>query len=204
MLQREPITILGLAYYPVRIILNEWNMYTGLVSRYSKYYEYSINDITNRFHNEDIIDLQRWRRRSQQSQHKLTALSDFISFQLDQEPKQKRWTQVLQDIRYLQRQIEIYSMSLEQMLTVATSMVQILDSRRSITEALHIKRLTYVALVFIPLSWVASLFSMGEGFLPGQEFFWVYFSISVPLVLLVLLLSATPYYKLGHLYRRIK
>ncbi|KLO86860.1 uncharacterized protein Y057_4045 [Fusarium fujikuroi] len=34
-------------------------------------------------------------------------------------------------------------MSLEQMLAVATSMVQILDSRRSIVEALHIKRLTF-------------------------------------------------------------
>ncbi|KAH6963268.1 hypothetical protein DER45DRAFT_582771 [Fusarium avenaceum] len=192
MIQHEPVTILGLAYYPVRIILNEWNMYTSLVSRYSK------------LHNEDVIDLQRWRRRSQQSQHKLTALSDFINFQLDGEPKERRWTQVLQDIRYLQRQIEIYSMSLEQMLAVATSMVQILDSRRSITEALHIKRLTYVALVFIPLSWVASLFSMGEGFLPGQQFFWVYFSIGVPLVVLVLLLSAAPYYKLGHLYKRMK
>jgi Mg2+ and Co2+ transporter CorA len=203
MFQDEPMTILSLAYYPVRIILNEWNIYTSLVSRYSKYYEYSISDITHTLHNDDIIDLQRWRRRSQRSQHKLTALSDFISFQLDEEPKQKRWTQVLQDIRYLQRQIEIYSMSLEQMLTVATSMVQIFDSRRSITEALHIKRLTYVALVFIPLSWVASLFSMGEGFLPGQQFFWVYFSISLPLVVLVLLLSAAPFYKLGQLYKRI-
>ncbi|CVL07282.1 uncharacterized protein FMAN_15370 [Fusarium mangiferae] len=202
MFRDVPVTILGLAYYPVRIILNEWNVYTSLVSRYSKYYEYSISDIAYRLHNDDIIDLQRWRRRSQQSQHKLTALVDFINFHLEEEPKQKRWTLVLQDIRYLQRQIEIYSMSLEQMLAVATSMVQILDSRRSIVEALHIKRLTYVALVFIPLSWVASLFSMGEGFLPGQEFFWIYFCISLPLVVFVLLLSAAPYQKLPKLYKR--
>lgn len=202
MFQQAPVTILSLAYYPVRIILNEWNVYTSLVSRYSKYYEYSISDIAYRLHNDDIIDLQRWCRRSQQSQHKLTALVDFINFQLDEEPKQKRWTLVLQDIRYLQRQIEIYSISLEQMLAVATSMVQILDSRRSIVEALHIKRLTYVALVFIPLSWVASLFSMGEGFSPGQEFFWIYFCISLPLVAFVLILSAAPYHKLRKLYER--
>ncbi|KAH7260881.1 uncharacterized protein BKA55DRAFT_559939 [Fusarium redolens] len=73
-------TILALAYYPVHIILGEWNLYNHLISRYFKYYEYSMNDIAHRLHNDDIIDLQRWRRRSKQSQHKLIALAESIDY----------------------------------------------------------------------------------------------------------------------------
>jgi Mg2+ and Co2+ transporter CorA len=160
-----------------------------------------MNDIAHRLHNDDIIDLQRWRRRSQQSQQKLTVLAEFIDFWQEEEQQKKRWSLVIKDIRHLQRQMELYSLYLEQMVTMSTSMIQILDSRRSIGEAVHVRRLTYVALIFIPLSWVASLFSMGEGFLPGQEFFWVYFAVGLPLVSLVLLLSAAPYYNLGILRR---
>jgi hypothetical protein len=60
-LQASRPTILGLAYYPVHIILNEWNTYTQLIRRYFKYYEYSMSDITHRFHSDDIVDLQQWR-----------------------------------------------------------------------------------------------------------------------------------------------
>ncbi|KAF5579366.1 zinc transport [Fusarium pseudocircinatum] len=59
-------TILSMAYYAVRIILREWNLYIHAISRYFKCYEYSMNDIAHRLHNDDIIDLQRWRRRSKQ------------------------------------------------------------------------------------------------------------------------------------------
>ncbi|KAG5751471.1 hypothetical protein H9Q69_013919 [Fusarium xylarioides] len=187
-------SILSLAYYPVRIILGEWNLYSHLISRYFKYYEYSMNDIAHRLHNDDIIDLQRWRRRSKQSQHKLIALAEFIDYWLDQEPDQKEWKLVIKDIRYMQRQLELYSQSFDQIVTVATSMIQILDSRRSIREAINAKRLTYIALVFVPLSWVASLFSMGGDFLPGKGLFWVYFVVGLPLVAVVLLISVYPFH----------
>jgi Mg2+ and Co2+ transporter CorA len=92
----------------------------------------------------------------------------------------------------MQRQLELYSQSFDQIVTVATSMIQILDSRRSIREAINAKRLADIALVFVPLSWVASLFNMGGDFLPGKGLFWVYFAVGLPLVAVVLLISVCP------------
>lgn len=185
----EP-SILSLGYYPIRIVLAEWILYMHLMSRYFKYYEYSLRDIENRLHDSDIIDLQRWRRRSMQSRQKLILLSEFVDYWLHQEADKQPWNLVLKDIKYMLSQLEHYNRSLEHMVPVAMSMVQLLDSRRRMLEAANVSRLTFIALVFVPLSWVASLFSMSDNYSPGQKNFWVYFATALPVLVLVLLLSA--------------
>ena len=182
-------SILSLGYYPMRIILAEWIIYTNLMSRYFKYYEYSLHGIQARPHDSDIVDLQRWRRRSMQSQHKLSLLAEFISYWLEKEANKQPWDMVLKDIDYVLSKLRYYSNLLEQMIPLATSMVQLLDSQFSTLEAANVRRLTYIALVFVPLSWVASLFSMSDKYAPGNELFWVYFATALPVLLLVLLLS---------------
>jgi hypothetical protein len=184
----EP-SILSLSYYSIRIVLAEWNLYTHLMSRYFKYYEYTLHDIEDRLHNSDIIDLQRWRRRSMQSRNKLIFLSDFIIYWLQQEANKQPWNLVMEDIKYMLSQLEHHNRSLEHMVPVATSMVQLLDSRRWILEAANVNRLTVIALVFVPLSWVASLFSMAENYSPGHKDFWVYFATALPVLFVVLVLS---------------
>lgn len=191
----EP-SILSLGYYPIRMVLAEWILYTLLTSRYLKYYEYTLHDIENRLHDSDIIDLQRWRRRSMQSRHKLILLSEFIDYWLQQESNKQPWDFILKDIKHVSSQLELYSRSLEHMVPVATSMVQLLDSRRSIQEAANVSRLTFIALVFVPLSWVASLFSMSEDYSPGHKSFWVYFATALPVMILVLLLSTVQWDRL--------
>lgn len=151
-------SILCMGYYPIRIVLAEWNLYIHLTSRYSKHYEFSVQDIHSRVHDNDLVDLQR-----------------------------------LQD----------YADSLERMVAVATSMVQLLASRRSILEAVNVRRLTYIALVFVPLGWVASLFSMSDTYLPGHEHFWVYFATAFPLLALVLLLPVLPYEAIGEIAKKV-
>ncbi|VUC28718.1 unnamed protein product, partial [Clonostachys rosea] len=163
--------ILSISYHALRVSLSEWLIYTLIISRYCKHYEYSINDISTRLHDDDIIDLQRWRRRTKQSRQKLIILAQFIEC-WKQGLTQQPWDMMLNDIQYIQKQLEDYSLSLEQMLTVATTMVQLLDSRRSILEAVSVRRLTYIALVFVPLSWVSGLFSMSDTYLPGHGRFW--------------------------------
>ncbi|KAL4875212.1 hypothetical protein BJY04DRAFT_167406 [Aspergillus karnatakaensis] len=54
-------------------------------------------------------------------------------------------------------------------------------SKQSLHEARRAKTLTLVGLVFIPLAYVASLFSMAEPYMPGSERFWVYFAIAFPM-----------------------
>ncbi|ENH63855.1 hypothetical protein FOC1_g10007996 [Fusarium oxysporum f. sp. cubense race 1] len=83
------------------------------------------------------------------------------------------------------------------MVMVATSLIQLLDSRRSILEAINTKRLTFLALIFVPLAWVSSLFSISDGYNPGHDLFWVYFATALPVPAVVLLLSALPYGKIA-------
>ncbi|KAF2435204.1 hypothetical protein EJ08DRAFT_580854 [Tothia fuscella] len=59
------------------------------------------------------------------------------------------------------------------------------EARRSIREAKSVKTLTVIAMFFIPLAWTSGLFSMSEQFSPGAKHFWIYFAVSIPLVLLV-------------------
>ncbi|KAM3067046.1 hypothetical protein ACMFMG_011825 [Clarireedia jacksonii] len=190
-------SILSLGYYPIKIVLAEWILYIHLVSRYLKYYEYSLHDIHNRLHSSDIVDLQRWRRRSKQSRHKLYLLSIFISHWLSGETEKQPWDMLLKDIDYISLQLKDYSHSIEQMVPVATSMIQLLDARQSVLQAANITRLTYIALVFVPLSWVTGLFSMSESYSPGQEQFWIYFATALPLLLVVLLASILPFNQLA-------
>ncbi|KAF9765486.1 hypothetical protein IL306_002224, partial [Fusarium sp. DS 682] len=193
--RRDP-SIVSLGFYPIRIVLAEWTTYTLLMSRLIKSYEYSIQDIEKRLRGGDIVDLQRWRRRSKQSQHKVNVMAEFVNYHLapasagvERPQVPQEWAMLLAEIKHVLAQLAHFSQLLEQIIPLATSMFQLLDSRRSIAEAVNVRRLTYIALVFVPLSWVSALFSMGGDFLPGRESFWVYFATALPIVLIVLAMS---------------
>ncbi|KAL8418985.1 hypothetical protein RB594_002263 [Gaeumannomyces avenae] len=67
----------------------------------------------------------------------------------------------------------------EQQLALATA-------RRSMREANRTKAVTLVGLVFIPLAYVSSLFSMTDPYAPGGQDFKLYWVVSLPLIVLVL------------------
>ena len=60
-------------------------------------------------------------------------------------------------------------------------------TERSIREAKSVKALTILGVVFVPLAYVATLFSMSDSYGPGGELFWVYFLVAIPLTGLILL-----------------
>ncbi|KAI7762894.1 hypothetical protein LZL87_008335 [Fusarium oxysporum] len=190
-------SILSIGYYGIYITLSEWNIYNYLISRCSKHYQYSDQLKAGRLRDEVLLDLQRWKVRSRSSHRKLSILRDVISSHILPSDDATVLNGVLNDINYLRDQLHDYSQSLEQMVMVATSLIQLLDSRRSILEAINTKRLTFLALVFVPLAWVSSLFSMSDGYSPGHDLFWVYFATALPVLAVVLLLSALPYGKIA-------
>ncbi|KAI5921096.1 hypothetical protein F4810DRAFT_702558 [Camillea tinctor] len=140
--------ILSLTYYPLQIVLAEWMLYAQLMSRYVKFYEYSLEAVhTRRSESQDQLELHRWRRRSSQSLHKLRMTRQFVEYWHSQEASPpKLW--------------DVHARSLEALNPILTSIVQLIDSHKSISEAADVKRLTYIAIVFIPLSFIAGLFSM--------------------------------------------
>lgn len=50
-------------------------------------------------------------------------------------------------------------------------------------------RLTYLAVVFVPLPWVLSFFSMNPDIVSLSKTFWIYFVVSIPLTAIALLIA---------------
>ena len=168
--------------------------------------------------NLNMAALQTWRRRILGSRQKLQAVVRYIatsssssssspsvsSEKLEESKehgpsKKKREkeekevsTSLTQDYEHILSSLRDYSVLMENMLPVLTSFAQLVDSRRSYAETANISRLTILALIFVPLSFLASLFSMNPGYGPGGDQFWVYFVVAVPVTLAVFVAARPP------------
>ena len=61
------------------------------------------------------------------------------------------------------------------------------EQQLSLQETQKTKALTLIGLIFIPLAYTATLFSMDERYMPGAALFWIYFIVSIPLICCVIL-----------------
>ena len=87
------------------------------------------------------------------------------------------------------KRLQGFKEKVESLTSVVTGMLSVRQADLSQKETKLVSRLTVVALVFIPLSFTASIFSMGGDFLPGSSRFWVYFAAAVPMTFIVLALA---------------
>jgi len=186
-------TIQSLAYYPLKIVAAEWIKYTAVMQHCIKMYEYEGSHLDLEKFNMDIRELQGWRRRSMISRQKIQAVRrHLVSHQSSNGEHAACVDRVLEDYTYIYSSIEDAGRRLENMLLVVTSLVQIIDARQSFAETANISRLTVLALVFVPLSYVSSLFSMNSENVPGSKGFWVYFAVAIPVTLGVILVARPP------------
>jgi Mg2+ and Co2+ transporter CorA len=189
-------TIESLAYYPLKIVAAEWVKYLAVMQYCIKQYEYQgdlLPDL-DKF-NMDLRELQGWRRRSMNSQRKINS----VIRQLKSREREHPFSLARANLRYLIEDFEVISSNienagrrLENMLPVVMSLVQVIDARHALAETANISRLTILALVFVPLSYISSLFSMNSQNMPGSSHFWVYFAVAVPVTLLVFLVARPP------------
>lgn len=207
-LSLERPALLSLAYYPIKIIFSHWMLYILVVSRYYKYYEYSVNKThLNSALENTLVELQRWRRRARQSLHKVTTVARFI----DQysRPDSRAPTPSSQealainndlnqvceslqnDYRHIIAQIEDYNQGMEFLISISTTMVQLSNGRQSVLEAVNVRRFTYIVLIFAPLGLVATVFSMSGEFLPGSPKFWIYAVTALLTLVIVLIVVIT-------------
>ena len=176
---KEP-SLMSFSYYHLKIIAAEWVKYLALMHRSIKQYEYSNRNDAQNFLgdleklNSDMRALQSWRRRSMSSQQKLQAVNRLLRYSATSYSHSEEYKLLVEDHDYLSLNMDEFGRRLERMLPVVTSLVQIVDSRRSFAETANISRLTILALVFVPLTFVASLFSMNPDTGPGGHYFWFF------------------------------
>ncbi|KAI1383059.1 uncharacterized protein F4822DRAFT_440757 [Hypoxylon trugodes] len=174
-----------LAVGPIKLIIDEWLTYSLIMGRYVKAYEYSIKNVRDRlckFDSVDILELYRWRRRSQQSLYKLNVLRHFAEFYASTDGNNhgnNLHEGLARDISYVIGQINQNGKALEAMMPIMTSIIQLLDSRRSTIESIYVKRLAYPPLVFLLPSLVTSLFNMSEPFSITSSNSWIYIVVAM-------------------------
>ncbi|KAG4442679.1 hypothetical protein IFR05_001864 [Cadophora sp. M221] len=76
--------------------------------------------------------------------------------------------------------MEEYQQRIDRLTSVVTAIISIEDSRRSQDDNRNVARLTWLATFFIPLSYIASLFSMQENLSTLGRTMRVYFATAVP------------------------
>ena len=201
-------SLLSLSYYPLKMVAAEWVTYMELMFHSFKQYEYSrsngqlaIKQIA--LLNADIYALQQWTRRCMASAHKIQYVIDFLKYRVTREEDMEASALLSADYKQIASSIDTYSHRLEGLISIATSLIQTVDSRRSLTETMSISRLSYLALSFIPLTFVSSLFSMNDNIAPGGRLFGLYFAVSIPLCIIVALIVHPPTTSLADFGARI-
>ncbi|KAJ9156432.1 Mg2+ transporter zinc transport protein [Pleurostoma richardsiae] len=107
------------------------------------------------------------------------------------------WQDVEADFRFLYHRFNWIRQSVHAVNASITGLAGIAGNRQAFREqqlslqsAERSRNLTFIGLIFIPLSLISSLFSMAEPYGPGQHKFWIYFVICIPAAILVV----TAYY----------
>ena len=59
------------------------------------------------------------------------------------------------------------------------------EANRSLQEAKNVKTLTFLGMLFLPLSLASGLLSMSGEYSPGGSLFWIYWAIAIPLIVCV-------------------
>ncbi|KAF2106668.1 hypothetical protein BDV96DRAFT_507425 [Lophiotrema nucula] len=190
-------TLQSIAYYPLKIVAAEWVNYVAVMGLTMKDFELSTKtssdlsaDLTKL--NSNLRGLQAWRRRVLSTQGKLQQVNRFIKRQHKLHGQHDDWEALLEDYEHIGAEVEEHGHRLEAMIPVVTSAVQLVESRRSLIETANVTRLTVLALIFIPLTYIASIFSMSDQFGPSGSEFWVYFTVAVPVTLIVILIAKPP------------
>lgn len=126
------------------------------------------------------------------SAQKLRSTAHFIRSSEGQTSSQSTWNLLVQDYDHLATSVDNFGQRFEKILPIVTSLVQIADSRRSFAETANVSRLTYLALVFVPLTFTTGLFSMNSDTAPGSPGFWLFFAVAIPVTAMVFVVARPP------------
>ncbi|KAF1996685.1 hypothetical protein P154DRAFT_565879 [Amniculicola lignicola CBS 123094] len=94
------------------------------------------------------------------------------------------WLDDKVDFQYIYFRLKTLKQRTDTLIQAMTGLASIAGNRQNLEEAKVVKRLTLVALLFIPLSFTSSLFSMQDGFAPGAAKFWIYWVTAIAAIAL--------------------
>lgn len=99
------------------------------------------------------------------------------------------WRDCQKDFQYIYFRLKVLKQRADTLMQAMTGLASIAGNRQSLEEAKRVKRLTLLGLLFIPLAYTASLFSMQDNYAPNKPQFWVYWASALGLVAVTFLLT---------------
>ena len=187
-------TLISLSYYPLKVVAAEWMTYLEVLYHSIEKYEYDLSAVSASIEKLavlyiDLHALQKWGRRNMTSSHKLRYVIEFLKHRNNDDRDKEFVIQLIEDYEHIASTIGIYGHRLEVTVSIVTSLIQIIDSQRSLIETANITRLIYLAMIFVPLTFVASLFSMNEEITSSVNCLGLYFAVVISMCALVFLIA---------------
>ncbi|UPX11218.1 uncharacterized protein EKO05_0001838 [Ascochyta rabiei] len=93
------------------------------------------------------------------------------------------WKNCNIDYQYVYFRLKILKERADNLMTSMTGLASIAGNRQNLEEAKRVKRLNLLALLFIPLAYTSSLFSMQDNYAPNKSQFWVYWVCALGVVM---------------------
>ncbi|KAJ8112852.1 hypothetical protein OPT61_g4876 [Boeremia exigua] len=93
------------------------------------------------------------------------------------------WRDCEIDYQYAYLRLQVLKERADNLMTSMTGFASIAGNRQSLDEAKRVKRLNLLALLFIPLAYTSSLFSMQDNYAPNKPQFWVYWVCAMGVVI---------------------
>jgi hypothetical protein len=92
------------------------------------------------------------------------------------------WKDCEKDLQYAYFRLKILKERADNLTTSMTGLASIAGNRQNLEEAKRVKRLNLLALLFIPLAYTSSLFSMQDNYAPNKSDFWIYWVSAIGVV----------------------
>jgi Mg2+ and Co2+ transporter CorA len=184
---------LRFGYYIIKSITVDWVGHIQLMFPYMRHFEYASQQAKSRLSETSLYEINKWRQDSFVSLSTFKYLKQFIVYWSSETSVsyEEDLSLLLKDVDDVSAQTQDLIRAFSESINFVTSLIQLFDVRQSVTEAINVRRVTYTALVFVPLSWAASIFSMAENYSPGGSQFWIYWVVALPLLIMVFILSNT-------------
>lgn len=116
-----------------------------------------------------------------------TLLSLGYPFETVDNARRADWKDCQKDFQYIYFRLKILKDRADTLMQSMTGLASIAGNRQNLEEAKRVKRLNLLALLFIPLAYTSSLFSMQDDYAPNKPSFWVYWVCALSVVALTVI-----------------
>ena len=179
---------------PLSIVCSEWIMLLRYANTRFSQLEWEVEDPDLRHKGEGLAltleNLHTWRRRFpiykniiSEGMEKIIRRDDFLY-------STKNSLKVLEkDFELLLGTLDDLHSRAERTMSVVTAVLSIEESQKALQQNRSLGRLTYLAALFVPLSFISSFLSMNEDVTRLNKTFWIYFAIALPVTLVALFVT---------------